>query len=94
MGMKWVYLLIDEKGADKLLEALDLSSKEHRKIESAQGRLEAHLTQVKYATKAISSINWKNISATQLTIPWTKGGKLISQLDKDLRLSLGVKEVS
>lgn len=94
MGMKWVHLLIDEKGADKLIEALELSSKVHSKEEKAPGRLAEHLKQVRFATKAINTVDWKRVSASQLVIPWTKGGKLVAQLDKDLRLNLGVKEVN
>ena len=94
MGMKWVHLLVNEKGADKLIEALELSTKEHSKGEKAPGRLAEHLKQVRFATKAVNTIDWKRVSASQLVVPWTRGGKLIAQLDKDLRLNLGVKEVS
>jgi hypothetical protein len=94
MGMKWVHLLIDEKGADKLIEALEHSTKEHPKGEKAPGRLADHLKQVRLATKAVNTVDWKRVSASQLVVPWTKGGKLIAQLDKALRLNLGVKEVN
>jgi len=94
VGMKWIHILINEKGADKLIEALELSTKIHSSVEKAPGRLEDHLKQVRLATKAINNVDWTKVNATQLAIPWTRGGRLIAQLDKDLRLNLGVKEVN
>jgi len=94
MGMKWIHILLDEVGSDKLLEALELSGRVHKEVETAPGKLEDHLGQVRLATKAVNTINWKRVKAYQLTVPWTRGGKLIAQLDKDLHLNLNVKEVN
>ena len=92
--MKWIHVLLDERTADKLTEALELAEKSHAKYETAQSRLAAYLSQVRLAKKAVNTINFDKVSASQLVVPWTRGGKIIAQLDKDLRLNLNVKEVN